>query len=285
MGRLWSGVTAYWLLTRHRARIRESDQHRLASATGANQLASYYYECLQQNEMVPIRSLNPKVDAGMAAIIVERCLKISPLSGTSSMEDVLQDLSRRRRGQRLHSLKPWSTSYLLRWALGRRSFQVGLLVLALIWPWSLYTLDAYRQRQFDLLTQSGLHALESGRTEEAYLRWLGALGYEPGDATTRARLSFLPVLMTYPNQGEVSSLAYNQDGSLLWPPLPWPPAAAPGPVCACGIARAAIRNWKFGIARACNGWLSPPRKMCWPRHRGTERVWSTTWPGSKSVFR
>lgn len=208
------GATAYWMLTRQRARIRESDQARLASATGANQLASYYSDCLQQNPIVPIRSLNPKVDRELAAI-VESCLRLDPARRPQSMDEVVQDLQRRRRGERLHCLRPWKLSYLLRWALGQRSFQFGILLVLVLWAGLLYGFFTYQQRQFYLLSQTGLHALESGRTEEAYLRWLGALRYRPGDPTTRARLSFLPVQMTYPDRGEHSCVAFSHTGAML----------------------------------------------------------------------
>lgn len=208
------GATAYWLLTKKRARIFDSDQRRLAGATGAGQLASYYVDCLRSNELIPIRKLNPKVNPGIAAII-ERCLVLDPSRRTGSMEDVLEDFGRWRRGDRLLAMRPWTARYRMQVALRRPSVQLSVLLVLLIVLSLYYAASSYRQRQFALLTQSGLHALESGRTEEAYLQWVSALGYSPGDATTRARLSFLPVLMTFPGKAEISSVAYNGDGSLL----------------------------------------------------------------------
>lgn len=208
------GATAYWLLTRQRARIQQGDQERLASVSGAGQLAGHYADCLKKNPLLPVRSLNPEVDKAMAAI-VECCLTISPSKRTSSMEDVVEDLARRRQGGRLYCLRPWSTGYLLTWAMGRPAFQVGILILLLLMAGIYYAVASYRERQFTLLTQSGLHALETGRIEEAYLGWLGALSYRHKDPSVRARLSFLPVIMSYPNQGEVRSVAFNRDGSLV----------------------------------------------------------------------
>ena len=208
------GATAYWLLTKKRARIFDSDQRRLAGATGAGQLASYYVDCLRNNELIPIRKLNPQVNKGIAAII-ERCLELDPTRRTQSMEDVLEDFGRWRRGDRLLALRPWTPRYRLQVALRRPSVQLSALLLVLLILSLFYAITSYRQRQFALLTQSGLHALESGRTEEAYLQWVSALGFAPGDPTTRARLSFLPVLMTFPGRAEISSVAYNGDGSLL----------------------------------------------------------------------
>ncbi len=208
------GATAYWLLTRKRARIFDSDQRRLAGATGAGQLASYYVDCLRNNGLVPIRKLNPEVNKNMAAII-ERCLELDPARRTQSMEDVLEDFGRWRRGDRLLARRPWTPRYRMQVAMRRTSVQLGILLVLLLILSLYYSVASYRQRQFALLTQSGLHDLESGRTEEAYLQWVSALNFAPGDPSTRARLSFLPVLMTFPGRAEISSVAYNGDGSLL----------------------------------------------------------------------
>ena len=208
------GATAYWLLTRKKARIQDTDQQRMAGATGAGQLASYYVDCLRHNELIPICKLNPKVNPGIAAI-VERCLELDAARRTQSMEDVLEDFGRWRRGDRLLCLRPWTPRYRLKVALRKPSAQLGILLFLLLILSLYYGVASYRQRQFALLTQSGLHALESGRTEEAYLQWVTALGYAPADLATRARLSFLPVLMTFPGRAEISSVAYNAEGNLL----------------------------------------------------------------------
>lgn len=208
------GATAYWLLTKKRARILDTDQSRLAGVSGAPQLASFYVDCLRNNPLIPIRQLNPLVNRGVAAI-VERCLELDPHRRTQSMEDVLEDFARWRRGDRLLALRPWSATYRLQVAVRKPAVQLSFLLLLLLILSLYYGVTSYRQRQFALLTQSGLHALESGRTEEAYLQWVAALGYAPGDGTTRARLSFLPVLMTFPGRAEISSVAYNSDGTLL----------------------------------------------------------------------
>ncbi|MFN8610286.1 MAG: WD40 repeat domain-containing serine/threonine protein kinase [Vulcanimicrobiota bacterium] len=208
------GATAYWLLTKKRARILDTDQSRLAGASGAGQLASFYVDCLRKNPLIPIRKLNPTVNAGVAAI-VERCLELDPQRRTQSMEDVLEDFGRWRRGDRLLALRPWTPGYRFKVALRKPAVQLSLLLLLLLILSLYYGVTSYRQRQFALLTQSGLHALESGRTEEAYLQWVSALSYAPGDSTTRARLSFLPVLMTFPGRAEISTVAFNGDGTLL----------------------------------------------------------------------
>ncbi|MBS2033396.1 serine/threonine protein kinase [bacterium] len=208
------GATAYWLLTKKRARIMDTDQSRLAGVSGAGQLASFYVDCLRNNQLIPIRKLNPEVNGSIAAI-VERCLELDPQRRTQSMEDVLEDFARWRRGDRLLALRPWTAAYRFQVAVRKPAVQLSLLLLLLLILSLYYGVTSYRQRQFALLTQSGLHALESGRTEEAYLQWVAALGYAPGDPTTRARLSFLPVLMTFPGRAEISSVAYNGDGTLL----------------------------------------------------------------------
>lgn len=208
------GATAYWLLTGRRARIQDSDQERMDGLSTALERADYYSQCLRENPLVAIRSLNPAVDPALAAII-ERCLVIDPAGRTQAMRDVLEDLDRRRRGQPLLCLRPWSTRYRLTVALRRRTIQLSLLLLLLAVITAFYSLRVEREHQFAFHTESGIHAQESGRVEEAYLHWLAALHYRPGDAATRLRLSFMPVLRTFPHDGEVNDVSFSRSGRFL----------------------------------------------------------------------
>ncbi len=208
------GATAYWLLTGQRPRLQEADQQRLSELTSARDRAHYYQQCLQRNRLVPIASLRPNIDRDLASL-VEACLRLDPRSRPPNMGLVRADLERRRRGDPLHSLKPWSANYLLRLALGKRVVQLGLLlclvvVLALGAAW-----ESSRQRQFATQIESGLHAEESGRLEEAYLHWLNALQIRPGDLATRQRLAMMPILGTYPHSEVVTSLDLTPDGRYL----------------------------------------------------------------------
>lgn len=208
------GATAYWLLTGVRPRISETDQEEMARLSGVFLRASYYCDCLRQNPLVPVRKLNPKVDYELAAI-VEGCLRVEPDKRTPTINDVLDDLRRRQNGEPLHCLRPWTPDYLVRVALRRRAVQflLVLLVVLAVAGYALY--QGAQDRMFYAHTESGIHAQESGRSEEAYLHWLAALRYRARDKTTLQRLAFLPIRATYPHEDVVRSLSISCDNEVL----------------------------------------------------------------------
>ena len=208
------GATAYWLLTGKRPRISDKDQEHMSTLKEASTRAAYYRKCLDGNPLVPIRKLNPAVDPDLACIL-ERCLAVDPVKRTQTMQQVLEDLRRRERGDPLECRRPWTPAYLAAVALRRRWVQLLVLVLLLSVVGIVAGILNYRDRQFSVNVQAGLHAEESGRLEQAYLHWLAALRYRPGDPSTRARLAFMPVSQTLPHPDEVHALSFNPDGKLL----------------------------------------------------------------------
>ncbi len=208
------GATAYWLLTGVRPRISESDQQEMARLSGVFSRASYYCDCLRLNPLIPVRKLNPKVDFELS-VIVEGCLRVDPEKRTPSIADVLDDLRRRQKVEPLQCLRPWTPTYLLGVALRRRAVQF-LLVLLLVLAVAGYALyQGAQDRMFAAHTESGIHAQESGRSEEAYLHWLAALRFRTGDKTTLQRLAFLPIQATYPHEDVVRSLSISCDNQVL----------------------------------------------------------------------
>lgn len=208
------GATAYWLLTRRRPRISSDDHEELARLSGVVTRTHYYADCLHKNPLIPIRTLNPRVDADLAAII-EACLRIDPERRTPTMKEVLDDLRRRKKIEPLMCRRPWSASYLLGLGLRKRWIQSLLLVMLILAAAAYALFEAGQDRLFEAHLQSGIHAQESGRLEEAYLHWLKALSYRRGDPATRQRLGFLPILATYPHRDVVRSLALSRDGKWL----------------------------------------------------------------------
>lgn len=208
------GATAYWLLTGHRPRITAADREALSTIEQIGGRLAFYRKCLQEHPLVPVRQLNPEVDPDLAQI-VESCLKLDPEKRTPSINAVLEDFSRSRKREPLLCLRPWSPGYLVKVAFSRTDVRLMTLLLVLL-LWGGYSgWQASRLRQFNFHTDSGLHAQESGRMEEAYLNWLQALKFRPQDRSTLARLSFMPVRQTFPEDDEVKALAFFDEGKSL----------------------------------------------------------------------
>ncbi|MBI3924245.1 MAG: protein kinase [Armatimonadetes bacterium] len=207
------GATAYWLLTGKLPRIEDSDRDMLSRLDIAERLARYH-DLLNEQRLQPIRELNPSVDFALAALI-ESCLRNDPEARPQTMREVLEDLDRRNRREPLLCLRPWTPSYRLRVAARRREVQFLAILALFLSLFGFHAISTSRQRQFSFHLESGLHAQDSGRLEEAYLHWLAALAYRPSHAETRARLSFLPVGRTFPHADVVNALSFCPDGRWL----------------------------------------------------------------------
>lgn len=259
------GAAAYWLLTGQRPRIADGDDQRMSDLSNTQERLQAYVECLNSNRLVPIRELNPAVDWQLATII-EACLRPDPTRRYQSMQDVLEDLQRRDRKEPLHCKRPWTATYLVRTALARREIQLVVVGLLLTLVAGYYLLQESRYNKFASDVETGLHSLESGRTEEAYLHWLEALKYR-WDRSTLARLSFMPIQMTYPHDDEVIAVAYSPDGKLL----------------ATASADSTVGVWE----------ASSGRKLHTLKHQGrvqavaflnNERLVSASWDGTAKVY-
>lgn len=184
------GATFYWALTGRVPRYLE-----LPSGTQILDMLWLYRRRLKQERLVPLRSLNPEVDVRLA-LIIERCLELSPARRYKNASDLVEDLALRAaqpsnlvdslalawrgwrfRFQRPRPPRPWK-AHLARaplalteggtlWATGRAA-QPGLSRLAAFLP------D---------LPQSGVrHGVGWGYFSARGERWLGCLLPGPGPA-------------------------------------------------------------------------------------------------------
>ena len=204
------GATVYWLLT---GQIPYDVEYKIDPDDPQASLEKYRSD-LENAELVPIRTLNPKVSQPLAHII-EACLRLKAEDRTSGMREVLKDLDRAAAGDPLHCLRPWKASYLSGVIVRKRSFQILVLVMTII-AWLAYSLwQDSLERRFRLHTESGLHAQESGRLEEAYLHWLRALDFAPENPTALARLASIPVVATIPHDDTVRTVSFESSGKFL----------------------------------------------------------------------
>lgn len=110
------GATAYRLLTGQVPRLDDRSRHSLSSS-GVTERLLVARE-VSQNPLRPVRDLNPRVDAELAAI-VEGCLEALPAFRYGNATELLEELRRRRERLPLHVRRPWPASYLLRRAVAR----------------------------------------------------------------------------------------------------------------------------------------------------------------------
>jgi serine/threonine protein kinase/WD40 repeat protein len=198
------GATMYWLLTGRIPRLAGLKEPNLAE----------YLKAVNQNPLEPIQTLNPQVDAELAAL-VESCLDPNPARRLPSMDAILADLERRRRNEPLFCRRPWRLGYLLRVALKRKGVQLALglsllVVLAISAAW-----ESRNENRFLTLSTNGIHAHESGRLEEAYLNWLEAKDFRPKDLATNQRLKFMSLDRLFPHRDRVNDLVLTDQGTLI----------------------------------------------------------------------
>lgn len=126
------GATAYYMLTGQCPRLSEQARSELTDTRTAEERLSAYREVLGNSALVPLRTLNPKVDADLAAI-VENCLKLDPKLRAASMHQVAEDLERRKDKAPLLCQKPWSVRYRINRFLARPLVAI-LLCAAVLFP-------------------------------------------------------------------------------------------------------------------------------------------------------
>ncbi|MHB2020130.1 MAG: serine/threonine-protein kinase [Candidatus Xenobia bacterium] len=165
------GATFYRILTGQFPRAHEKvlETGSVIDKVGA------YRKHLQAAPLVPIRQLNPEVDADLAEV-VEHCLQIEPHRRYQSAASVLEDLRRRASGEPL-LCHPSSRRYVLGRNLRRHFAVVGLttlLVLTLCFGiLSLWQANSQIQRERD--------AARRENSELKYERGLDEIG--KGDAS------------------------------------------------------------------------------------------------------
>ena len=128
------GATVYCLLTGRNPRQSEQADATIRTHDDARKQLEEYRRMLRVNPLQPVRSLNPKVDRDLAAI-VERALDINAEVRYRSAADILADLSRRRRRVPVLA-RPQSSGYLARRFVARNwllCLFCGLSAGALAW--------------------------------------------------------------------------------------------------------------------------------------------------------
>ncbi|MFN8607063.1 MAG: serine/threonine-protein kinase [Vulcanimicrobiota bacterium] len=104
------GACAYKLLTGQYPRFSQDDRNSLSVTESASERLRLYRELISSRELVPLTSLNRKIDAELSHI-VETCLELDPARRTPSMAQVVEDLQRRRYREPLLCRRPWSLRY------------------------------------------------------------------------------------------------------------------------------------------------------------------------------
>lgn len=219
------GATAYSILTGQCPRLSEADRTGLTRTEDTSRRLDQYRELLRTRPLVPLQKLNPKVDNDLAAIVTS-CLELDPERRTDSVEDVLDDLERRRTGDPLLCRKPWSTGYRLRRLLAKPRVALSLFFLALLVSggiWAGITVHRATTAQFQY--DGGVVAEARGDLQQAYLRWAAALDNLPGvmplkKANWSVRFNtWLPWVLAWrlppPADTSGESLSYSPDGKLL----------------------------------------------------------------------
>jgi WD40 repeat protein len=195
------GATVYFLLTGHKPRQADNLQ-----AYGSS-----------QTTVVPLRSLNPKVDADLAWL-VETCLAWNPERRPDSMDAVLEDLERRRKLQPLLCRRPWQPAYLAGRFLRRHA--VASLFLIFLGLAALLLWQQYQKTRLLLAEQDfrlGWTLFDEGEKAEAMLWWADAVGLAPEIESYRwpGRSYPFPLIKVLRHSGELERLAFSPDGQKL----------------------------------------------------------------------
>ena len=195
------GATVYFLLTGNKPREAENLQ-----AYGSS-----------QTPVVPVRRLNPKVDADLAWL-VEACLAWNPEHRPDSMDEVLEDLQRRRKLQPLLCRRPWKPAYVAGRFLRRHAlaslFAICLTSAGLLlWQQYQKTRSLLAEQDFRL----GWTLFEEGEKGEALLWWAEAVRLAPSVESYRwpGRAYGFPLIKVLHHSGELEQLAFSADGQKL----------------------------------------------------------------------
>ncbi len=220
------GATAYLLLTGQCPRLSETDRTELTRTEDTARRLEQYRNLLQSRPLIPLRKLNPRVDKDLAAI-VESCLELDPERRTASVDDVLDDLERRKSRDPLLCRRPWSLGYRLRRTLQKPRVALTLLFLLTMLgggTWAAWMVHYATLAQFQY--DGGVVAEQRGDLQAAYLRWAEALRevpwIMPGKSAHwslrfNARLPWVLQEMVAPPVANTpgTALAFSPDGKLL----------------------------------------------------------------------
>lgn len=164
------GATAYRLLTGQYPRFSKADRSSLSETRDSLARLRHYRELLQSRELTGLRSLNPKIDEDLGAI-VEACLELDPERRTPSMAVLLEDLERRRYREPLLCRRPWSTRYRVNRLLSR---PVAALALAVTLALPLFVNTYWTVKAHQTLIEVALQPMrQANESHAAHLRDLG----------------------------------------------------------------------------------------------------------------
>lgn len=184
------GATIYRLLTGFCPYWSEAELKDLNSLPLATRLRRYRQQ-IQISPLIPLRKVNPKVDADLADL-VQACLACDPGRRPSSVGAILEDLERRRQGYPLLCRRPWGWGYLLsKWARHPALVAASLATAALI---GTVSYSYARMRQANLEQQQLIGAMvvqQAGQAqpEESQLWRCRALENNPQDPVLRTQLA------------------------------------------------------------------------------------------------
>lgn len=209
------GATFYVLFTGHLPRLDELARKELTTLTDSAVKLQRYLELLRQRPLLPIRSLNPDLDADLARLL-EACLELDPARRPAHLGEVLEDLQRRRTHQPLLCRRPWSTGYKLGCFLRRRWRETALLATVVVSLGALWGNQTLHQRQQQVLLsrqqwEQGWSLSRQGREAEALHWWARATNGE-----TRILNQLEVQLVSLVHQAEpANSLEFDSQGQLL----------------------------------------------------------------------
>jgi len=144
----------------------------------------------------PLRKLNSKVDADLAAI-VHACLELDPARRPEGMAPILEDLERRRKKLPLLCRRPWTTGYVTHRFLKRHALAsafAGVLTATLaaggwvLWEQFQSTKAMLAQQNF----RQGWNRADDGEWAQAMLWWAEAVRFAPDHAGYRRPLRHYP---------------------------------------------------------------------------------------------
>lgn len=201
------GATAYYLLSGGCSpRLRPEDLALLSTLTVKERLESYPAR-LAAGRLLPLN-----VDGDLAAIIYS-CLELDPQRRPRSLDQVLEDLQRRRSGDPLLCRRPWSLGYRARKLLARPlvalTLAFGLMGLGGTW----LAFDRQAAQLDQLKNARGQIAERAGFFDEACLWWASM---RKPDAFGQLRVSRYPTpLLALSHSFSANGLIFSPDGRHL----------------------------------------------------------------------
>ena len=216
------GATIYCLLTGQTPRVSSLQLKELKTIPNLQEKLAAYRSRLEENELIPIRRLNPAVEASLACI-VESCLALDPGTRTARIDVVLEDFTRREQKQPLLCQRPWTRTYLAQSFLRRHalaSFAILSLLLGTAGFGALKHQTETLQRGM-LATQSrerGRTLSDDGQGQRGLLWSAESLSYDPQSLSPRLGVEqFLPTLdMMADHQSVADSLLFGRSGKKLY---------------------------------------------------------------------